>query len=148
VGVDLYKTYARLPELARKSLGLESLPANLAFEQTTLGAPLPFATGSVDLVYSWSVFEHLADVEGTLCEFERIVRRGGRIFIQIEPLYHGPFGSHLQRLVQEPWAHLLHDEEEFLRLAASASEIAGARFPCRLQDRRLAADRARRPPSG
>lgn len=122
VGVDLYKTYLRLSVLAKENLGTERLPATLAFEQTTLGAPLPFAAGSIDLVYSWSVFEHLADAAGTLAEFTRIVRHGGRLFIQIEPLYYGPFGSHLRRLVAEPWAHLLHDADDFLRMAAGARD--------------------------
>ncbi|HXS52830.1 MAG TPA: class I SAM-dependent methyltransferase [Usitatibacter sp.] len=122
VGVDLHTSYSSLPDMARRNLRMERLPANLAFEQVAPGAPLPFRDGAVDLVYSWSVFEHLADVDGTLAEMSRIVRSGGRMFIQIEPLYHGPFGSHLQRLVREPWAHLLHDEEEFLRMAASAHD--------------------------
>src|SRR5262249_26257644 len=115
-GIDLYRTFGHLPSLARANLGSDHLPRNLAFEQNFLGVPLPLATGSVDLIYSGSVFEPLADVDGTLSEFSRVVRPGGAIFIQIEPLFFGPFGSHMQRLVAEPWAHLLYDEHEFIAM--------------------------------
>jgi ubiquinone/menaquinone biosynthesis C-methylase UbiE len=120
VGVDLHTAFMRLPDLTQANLGTASLPENLSFRQTRLAEPLPFFDESFDLVYSWSVFEHLADIQGTLAEFHRVTREGAAIFIQIEPLFYGPFGSHLQRLVDEPWAHLLYQEEEFLGMAASA----------------------------
>ncbi len=122
IGVDLYTSFSSLPGMAERNLGLDRFPTNLAFEQVQHGHALPFEDATVDLVYSWSVFEHLADVEGTLAEMSRIVRPGGGLFIQIEPLYYGPFGSHLGRLVPQPWAHLLHEEDEFLRIAARAHD--------------------------
>lgn len=121
-GVDLYQSYRELPGLAEKNLGSSNLAANISFRQTQIGEPLPFPDGSVDLIYSWSVFEHVADVKSVLADLGRIARPGGFLFIQIEPLFHGPFGSHLRRLVDRPWAHLLHDDEEYLRLAASAPD--------------------------
>ncbi|HEX6633791.1 MAG TPA: class I SAM-dependent methyltransferase [Usitatibacter sp.] len=122
IGVDLYRSFEHLPALAAQNLGADPLPGNLAFEQNTLGAPLPLATQSIDLAYSWSVFEHLADVRGTLSEFARVVRPGGAIFIQIEPLFFGPFGSHMQRLIDEPWAHLAHDESEFIAMLQASED--------------------------
>lgn len=122
IGIDLYLTFLHLADLAQKNLGTRALPANLAFRQTRLGEPLPLADASVDLVYSWSVFEHVADVPGVLADLARITKPGGVLFIQVEPLFHGPYGSHLQRLVAEPWAHLRHGEEEFLRRAAAAHD--------------------------
>lgn len=122
IGIDLYLTFLHLADLALKNLGMRVLPANLAFRQTRLGEPLPLADESVELVYSWSVFEHVADVPGVLAELARITKPGGVLFIQVEPLFHGPYGSHLQRLVAEPWAHLRHGDEEFLRRAAAARD--------------------------
>jgi SAM-dependent methyltransferase len=122
IGLDLYLTFHHLPDLAQKNLGTRVLPSNLAFRQTRPGEPLPLADASVDLVYSWSVFEHVADVPGVLAELARIMKPGGVLFIQIEPLFFGPYGSHLQRLVDEPWAHLKNGEEEFLRRAADARD--------------------------
>jgi len=122
LGLDLYLTFLHLPDLAQKNLGTPVLPSNLAFRQTRLGEPLPLADASVDLVYSWSVFEHVADVPGVLAELARITKPGAVLFIQVEPLFYGPYGSHLQRLVDEPWAHLRLGEEEFLRRAAAAQD--------------------------
>lgn len=122
IGLDLYLTFLRLPDLAQRNLGVRELPPNLAFRQNRLGEPLPLADASVDLVYSWSVFEHVADVPGVLAELARITRPGGELFIQVEPLFHGPYGSHLQRLVDEPWAHLRLGEDEFLRRAGAARD--------------------------
>jgi ubiquinone/menaquinone biosynthesis C-methylase UbiE len=121
-GVDLYTTFNHLPAYAQKNLGTASIPANLSFVETKLGEPLPFSGRSVDLIYSWSVFEHVADVPGVLAEMHRVARPGAALFIQVEPLFFGPFGSHLQRLVDQPWAHLLHEEREFLEMAAASDD--------------------------
>jgi ubiquinone/menaquinone biosynthesis C-methylase UbiE len=121
-GIDLHRTFARLPEYIAKNLGDRPIPANLRFLQNELGKALPLGDSTVDLVYSWSVFEHLADVPGVLAELYRILKPRGTLFIQIEPLYYSPFGSHLQRLVAQPWAHLLFTEDEYLRMATSASD--------------------------
>jgi len=122
IGVDLFRSFDRLPDLARSNLGAQFLPPNLSFRQNTIGAPLPLADGCIDLAYSWSVFEHLADVRGVLSELRRILKPQGALFIQIEPLFHSPYGSHLRRLVDEPWAHLLRSEEEYLALAADTQD--------------------------
>jgi SAM-dependent methyltransferase len=124
-GVDLYKTFAHLPDLAQRSLGKPELPANLAFTQNELGKPLPLPDRFADLIYSWSVFEHVADPEGIMAELARVAKPGATLLIQIEPLFYSPFGSHLRRLVDEPWAHLLHDEEDYVRKAAEATDHIG-----------------------
>jgi ubiquinone/menaquinone biosynthesis C-methylase UbiE len=110
IGIDLFRSFDRLPDLARSNLGTQFLPPNLSFRQNTTGA------------YSWSVFEHLADVRGVLSELRRILKPDGALFIQIEPLFHSPYGAHLRRLVDEPWAHLLRSEEEYLALAGAAQD--------------------------
>jgi SAM-dependent methyltransferase len=122
IGVDLMRSFDHLAALARNNLDMAELPRNLSFREVKRGEPLPFADGSVDLVYSWSVFEHVADPLESLRELRRITKRGGRLFVQVEPLFHGPYGSHLQRLMDEPWAHLALDEPEFLRRAAAATD--------------------------
>jgi ubiquinone/menaquinone biosynthesis C-methylase UbiE len=122
VGVDLYQTFRDLPNLSQRNLGVPDLPANISFEQVQAGKPLPFLDDSMDLAYSWSVFEHVSDIRQVLAELRRVTKPGGFLFIQIEPLFHGPFGSHLQRLVNLPWAHLLYGEEEYLRLVESAPD--------------------------
>ena len=64
----------------------------------------------------------MSNVGGVLAELRRILKPGGALFIQIEPLFHSPYGSHLRRLIDEPWAHLLRSEEEYLALATNTRD--------------------------
>jgi ubiquinone/menaquinone biosynthesis C-methylase UbiE len=122
IGLDIYRSFDRLPDLARDNLGTRELPRNLSFVQNEPSQPLPLGDGSVDLVYTWSVFEHLADVPGILAELHRVSKEGAYLFIQVEPLFYSPFGSHLRRLIDEPWGHLLGSEDTYLARAAAARD--------------------------
>jgi len=106
VGVDITRDFESINELSKSQLGLSGPPSNLRFQQITAGEPLRFS--KIDAIYSWSVFEHIdrRHLPGILASFRHALRPGGLVFIQIEPLYFSAFGSHLQRLVQEPWAPL------------------------------------------
>ena len=44
------------------------------------------------------------------------LRPGGYFFIQIEPLFYSPFGSHLRRYDEVPWHHLLATEDELWKV--------------------------------
>ncbi|MBA3842025.1 MAG: class I SAM-dependent methyltransferase [Actinobacteria bacterium] len=46
---------------------------------------LPFADGSFDLVTAYSVFHHLADHRPVLAEAARVLRRGGMLYVDLEP---------------------------------------------------------------
>ena len=48
-----------------------------SYRQVDLTKPLPWAEGSLDLVYAAEVFEHMADVTPLLGELARVVRPGG-----------------------------------------------------------------------
>lgn len=122
VGTDLTRAFDGLPARARQVLGLQDLPEGLVFDQGQLGQPLAFSDGEFDAVYSWSVFEHVDGVPWLLGEVKRVMRPGGLFFLQIEPLYYSPYGSHLRRLLQQPWAHLLHSPDAYLALATSAQD--------------------------
>lgn len=132
VGVDVHDAFTRLEPQARQQLGLSALPAALEFRQVERGERLRLS--GMDAVYSWSVFEHLdrGDLPGTVAGFFELLRPGGLAFVQIDPLYFSAFGSHLERVVPEPWAHLLldaHTLEERVRsfrgeLDAEARDLA------------------------
>ncbi len=55
-------------------------------------------------------------------ELHRVLAQDGILFIQIEPLYQSPFGSHLLRLIPEPWAHLKMSKDAYLERAWSAAD--------------------------
>lgn len=127
VGVDLNLAYNYLPEISRRYLGIDALPNNLSFQQVEEGEPLPFENASFDAIYAWSVLEHVHDVDYVMHELYRVLEPEGILFIQIEPLYHSPFGSHLLRLISEPWAHLKMSEDAYLERAWNAADHVRAK---------------------
>jgi SAM-dependent methyltransferase len=121
-GLDLYKTFVHLRDMSGQNLGIPDLPESLSFVQNELGQPLPLPDEFADAVYSWSVFEHVVNPREALAELHRITKPEGALLVQIEPLYYSPYGSHLRRLIDEPWGHLLHPEIEYLRMALEAPD--------------------------
>lgn len=112
-GVDIRREYAKLPRIAREQLGLARLPAALTFETIAPGAPLAGRHAGMDGIVSWSTFEHVArgQLLPILRDLHACLRPGGVFFLQIEPLFHSPWGSHLRRYDDVPWHHLLAGEE-------------------------------------
>ena len=68
-----------------------------------------------DVVYSWSVFEHIDErlIGGVLELIKSCLKPGGLFFVQIAPLYYSSEGSHLTHKLDEPWGHLLHQLDVF-----------------------------------
>ena len=116
-GVDIRREYAKLPRIAREQLGMARIPAALSFETITPGAPLAGRHAGVDGIMSWSTFEHVQHDQllPILRDLHACLRAGGVFFLQIEPLFFSPFGSHLRRYIDVPWQHLLVPEEDLWR---------------------------------
>ena len=114
LGVDIMPDVHLCLPLASRQLGLDRLPANLQLRQIQPG-PLDCPDGSFDLIYSWSVFEHVdRDLLATvLQDLRRLLRPAGHLFIQISPLYYSSQGSHLGGLIPEPWAHLTNQLDTY-----------------------------------
>ncbi len=92
---------------AISNLGIQNLPSNLSLNKIEPGQNLmPF--GRYDLVYAWSVFEHVDQGKLIDClkSIHEIIKENGLFFIQIAPLFYSAFGSHLGAVIKEPWAHL------------------------------------------
>lgn len=122
VGVDVNPSFVHLPERLAANTGSCAPPPNLAFVQSGPDCRLPVAPGSFDAAYSWSVFEHLPDIPAALEALRQALRPGGHCLIQIDPLYYSPFGSHLRRLVDRPWGHLLMSHAAFVALAEASED--------------------------
>lgn len=124
LGVDVTRTWPRLLKTAHREIGLWRLPANLHFRQILPGQTLvPF--GPFDAVFSWSTFEHVdrSCLTTVLSDLYMAMRPNSLLFIQIEPLFYSPFGSHLGRFGIKPWAHLLLSEDELERQVMSFSGV-------------------------
>lgn len=116
-GVDIRREYAKLPRIARQQLGMARIPAALSFETIMPSAPLAGRHAGVDGIMSWSTFEHVRrdQLLPILRDLYACLRPGGVLFLQIEPLFHSPFGSHLRRYDDVPWHHLLVSDEALWR---------------------------------
>ena len=118
-GIDIHDAYKYLPETAKTQLGLQSLPPNLGFVTVEPGQALRSVPSvkQVDAIFSWSVFEHVEKplLPGIFADLYAALPPGGVFFLQIEPLYYSPFGSHLSGLISEPWAHLRLSHDELVK---------------------------------
>jgi cyclopropane fatty-acyl-phospholipid synthase-like methyltransferase len=128
VGVDTHAVLDEALPNARAQLGLQALPDNLQLVRIAPSAPLE-PLGSFDVIYSWSVFEHVGqDLIGEcFAKLKRALRPSGIMFLQTTPLYYSAEGSHLKPWVPEPWAHLTMQQDRFydaLRKAADSQEQA------------------------
>lgn len=123
VGLDPLAHFQDLAAIAEAEIALSTLPENLRFD--TIEAQQPLSEEfSADYLYSWSVFEHIPNdiLSERLAELYRTLKSGGRMLIQIEPLYYSPFGSHLRKYVSEPWAHLSWSKERLLECVEGGSQ--------------------------
>ena|GEM_PF-2576260 len=90
----------------------QALPTCLHYILTD-ASNLGFRDESFDLVYAWSVFEHLKEPNTVLSEIQRVLMPQGQLYIQIAPLYYSAFGHHCWEHVSEPFSHLKWDQETF-----------------------------------
>jgi len=82
---------------------------------TTSADSIPLPDSSVDVVVTWSVFEHVADPRALLREVNRVLRPTGVLMIQIWPLYYSEHGSHLWPFFEEPFAQLRQNPDAIER---------------------------------
>lgn len=126
-GVDIRQEYAKLPRIAREQLGMARIPKALTFETISPSAPLSGRHQGVDGIMSWFTFEHVQrdQLLPILRDLHACLRPGGVFFLQIEPLFYSPYGSHLRRYIEAPWQHLLVPEDDlWLAIEAHQGPIA------------------------
>jgi SAM-dependent methyltransferase len=121
IGVDIDPGFEALPRLAREQLGLPALPPALEFRRIEPSESLG-CLDRVDAIMSWSVFEHVERslLDRVVAGFHDVLRPGGYCFVQIDPLYFSPQGSHLGRFATASWAHLRMSEDELERFVMAA----------------------------
>jgi SAM-dependent methyltransferase len=107
-GMDVEDYFHQLAVMARTQLRIPDLPHNLSFFEAEPGE-FPYEEESLDLIYSWSVFEHLDErlMADVLRKLLSILKRGGLFFLNVRPLYYSPKGGHLHNFTNIDWLHLL-----------------------------------------
>ncbi|EIF28195.1 methyltransferase family protein [Burkholderia sp. Ch1-1] len=126
VAVDVHPIINDALPLARAQLGLNRLPYNLEIKLVDPEASLE-ELGMFDVIYSWSVFEHVRQdlIVECLTKIKRALRPGGMMFLQTTPLFYSAFGSHFQQWIPEPWAHLsMQQDLLFARVRAKVQNDA------------------------
>jgi len=122
IGVDIDPGFDALPRLAGEQIRLERLPRGLEFRRIAPRESLA-PIGRVDAIMSWSVFEHVEQgiLDRVVADFHSVLAPGGYCFIQIDPLFFSPQGSHLGRFAAQPWAHLRMADDELERFVMAAA---------------------------
>jgi SAM-dependent methyltransferase len=87
------------------------------------GENFPFPDQHFDVVFSWSAFEHVANVPRVLAEIHRVLKPEGRAFIQVYPWFHCLHGSHLTDWIAEPYFQL-HRPDDWVREALEGQAAA------------------------
>jgi len=123
IGVDIDPGFECLPRLAREQIGLQQLPRALEFHRIRPTESLT-SLGRVDAIMSWSVFEHIerSILDRVVADFHSVLAPGGYCFLQVDPLFYSPQGSHLGRFATAPWAHLRMADDELERFVMAAAE--------------------------
>jgi SAM-dependent methyltransferase len=83
---------------------------------------IALADESIDLVVSFASFEHFPNPDRAVDAIYRVLRPGGRAFINFGPLYFSPYGRHAYRQIPIPFCHLLF-EETALQAWSAANEL-------------------------
>ena len=114
IGIEILDVHEQCLPIARKEIGLESLPNNFHLRKIAPGENLA-QWGQFDVVYSWSVFEHVAQnmIETALKSIFESLKPGGLFFLQVSPLFYSSNGSHMGPWVPAPWAHLTMQHNTF-----------------------------------
>lgn len=106
IGVEILPKYREEAEGLAKQLGLAD-----KFEFVNAdAAALPFEDNSIDTVIMNDAMEHVDEPERVIAEVLRVLRQGGRLYVNFPP-YHHPFGAHLSDAIYIPWVHLFFSEK-------------------------------------
>jgi len=80
---------------------------------------LKFEDASFDFIFSHNGFEHFSDPEAVYNECNRVLKPGGMMYFQFNPLYYSPFGYHGYKSIAIPYLHILFSQNDFTRFAKS-----------------------------
>lgn len=106
VGIEIVEHYREEAEALAKDLGLED-----KFEFVVGDASkMPFEENSFDTIIMNDAMEHVDDPVSVLHEIERVLKPGGRLYVNFPPYYH-PYGAHLSDVMGTPWIQMFFSEE-------------------------------------
>lgn len=72
-----------------------------------------FEDNTFDTIIMNDAMEHVDQPDLVLAEVRRILKPGGRLYVNFPPINH-PFGAHLSDLIGIPWVHLFFGEDTLI----------------------------------
>jgi ubiquinone/menaquinone biosynthesis C-methylase UbiE len=110
VGVDIVEKYEGESEALASKLGLSDKFGFVLADAKSL----PFPPGTFDTIVMNDAMEHVDRPKEVLAEVLRVLKVGGRLYINFPPYYH-PFGAHLSDAIYMPWVHLFFGDNTLIR---------------------------------
>ncbi len=104
-GVDIAKHYEKVAFDFAQEKGYQDKFTFKIADATKL----PFSDNSFDTAIMNDFMEHVNKPEEALKEALRIIKPGGRIYLNFPPYSH-PFGAHLSDAINVPWCHKFFSE--------------------------------------
>lgn len=108
VGIDIVPAYKEESEALAKKLGLSGFEFFCEDASKT-----SFDDNSFDTVIMNDAMEHVARPEAVLAEMHRILKPGGRLFVNFPP-YNHPYGAHLSDVIGIPWVQTFFSDKTLI----------------------------------
>ncbi|MDD2573514.1 MAG: class I SAM-dependent methyltransferase [Bacillota bacterium] len=109
-GIDTVEHYKEEAEgLARQ----KDLETRFRFV-TGDAADMPFEDGFFDTIIMNDAMEHVDMPRQVLNECYRVLKPGGRVYINFPPYYH-PYGAHLSDAIGIPWVHRIFGQKTLIK---------------------------------
>ena len=106
VGMDIVPHYKEEAEALAQQLGYADRFTFVVGDAARTGFP----ENSFDTIIMNDAMEHVDRPDLVLAEVRRILKPGGRLYVNFPPYYH-PFGAHLSDLIAIPWVHMFFAED-------------------------------------
>lgn len=108
VGIDVVEHYKEESEKLANELGLEGFEF---YVQDAAGTD--FADSSFDTIIMNDAMEHVAKPMEVLNEMYRILKPGGRLYVNFPP-YNHPYGAHLSDVIGIPWVQAFFSDKTLI----------------------------------
>ncbi len=108
VGIDIVPHYKEEAEALAAKLGLEGFTFMVQDAAAT-----DFADDTFDTIIANDAMEHVARPEAVLKEIHRILKPGGRFYVNFPP-YNHPFGAHLSDVIGMPWVQVFFSDKTLI----------------------------------
>lgn len=108
VGIDIVPAYKEESEAMAQKLGADGFEFRCEDASAT-----SFEDNSFDTVIMNDAMEHVARPEEVLKEMYRILKPGGRLFVNFPP-YNHPYGAHLTDAIGIPWVQAFFSDKALI----------------------------------